>query len=99
MKVIIKQTFHDKDCYAVIYKEGEEHEFESARAQHLVSLNLVELAEKVEKPEEVAETPKEETTETQAEAPKEEVVETPKDAEAEEVAETPTKRGRKPKAE
>ena len=42
MKVKVTQTFRDKDNYNLVYKVGEEREFGKSRAQHLISLGLVE---------------------------------------------------------
>ena len=42
MRVRVAQTFRDKDNYTLIYKVGEEREFAENRAQHLISLGLVE---------------------------------------------------------
>lgn len=42
MKVRIKQTFRDKDNYNLVYNVGEEREFGKSRAQHLISMGLVE---------------------------------------------------------
>ena len=42
MIVRVAQTFRDKDNYTLIYRAGEEREFNDARAQHLISLGLVE---------------------------------------------------------
>lgn len=45
MKVKVTQTFRDKDNYNLVYKVGEEREFGKSRAQHLISLGLVERIE------------------------------------------------------
>lgn len=45
MKVRVTQTFRDKDNYNLVYKVGEEREFGKSRAQHLISLGLVERIE------------------------------------------------------
>ena len=42
MKVKVTQTFRDKDNYNLVYKVGEEREFGKSRAQHLISMGLVE---------------------------------------------------------
>lgn len=42
MRVKVTQTFRDKDNYNLVYKVGEEREFGKSRAQHLISLGLVE---------------------------------------------------------
>ena len=42
MKVKVTQIFRDKDNYNLVYKVGEEREFGKSRAQHLISLGLVE---------------------------------------------------------
>ena len=42
MKVKITQTFRDKDNYNLVYNVGEEREFGKSRAQHLISMGLVE---------------------------------------------------------
>lgn len=58
MRVKVKQIFRDINDYSVVYNAGEEREFIDSRAQHLISLGLVEPiiepakepAKEVEKP-------------------------------------------------
>jgi hypothetical protein len=52
MKVKVTQTFRDKDNYNLVYKVGEEREFGKSRAQHLISLGLVELISIAQEPTE-----------------------------------------------
>lgn len=42
MRVKVTQTFRDKDDYSQVYRAGEERVFSESRAQHLISLGLVE---------------------------------------------------------
>lgn len=52
MRVKVTQTFRDKDNYNLVYKEGEEREFGKSRAQHLISLGLVEPISIAQEPSE-----------------------------------------------
>ena len=98
MKVRIITVFRDKDTREV-YEVGAEREFEKSRAQHLISLGLVEEIKpakpaeaeepKVEEPKE--EVPAEQNTEGAENAEGEENAEETKEeaAPAEEAKETP----------
>lgn len=52
MKVKVTQTFRDKDNYNLVYKIGEEREFGKSRAQHLISMGLVEPISIAQEPSE-----------------------------------------------
>jgi hypothetical protein len=52
MKVKVTQTFRDKDNYNLVYKVGEEREFGKSRAQHLISMGLVEPISIAQEPSE-----------------------------------------------
>ena len=54
--VRIKQEFHDKDRFSVIYPVGSVQKFEDARAEMLISKGLAELISK--EPSEVDDKPR-----------------------------------------
>lgn len=75
MKVKVTQTFRDKDNYNLIYKVGEEREFGKSRAQHLISMGLVEPITIVQEPAETELFPAEETQRKRGRKPSKQLTE------------------------